>query len=663
MTKLCWNAIVRNESARIERCMLSLVHHISSYVVVDTGSSDGTPGLIREFFAKHNIPGEVHHTRFINFEQARNEALIAARKSPIEFDYMLLVDADMELVAEKPAWANALGGDSYDMQQRAGAVHYGNRRLVRKNTTGMYVGVTHEYLDVPSAGMVDGAYFVDHADGENRKDKFARDIELLEVALKADPNNGRYLYYLGQSYRDAHKWSKAANAYKKCVAAGGWDEQVWSAQSNYAHCIKELDGDADFVHEMLVAHNMRPSRAETLYDLAKHYREKGMNSASLVFSEAGMLIPPSSDILFVNNFVYETGLREEFSICAFYEETKRARGAAVIDHLGLDLKVPAHTRYQARSNSFFYLEPLAKHVGHIAHHRIPFTPPDGYTATNPSILTRANGDIQVLVRTVNYTITDSGHYAIRGGDGSINNENPIRTRNFLQRLDAKFAPLENCEVLPPRDQPAPEYNLVIGFEDMRLAEFNGAMWINACVREMNAEGWCEQVVAKIGADGYLCAARRMLPKLRREHEKNWMPWVRQLPGGGTAIHYLYRLGQVVDWDANPAATCRVEADVGHISGGSQVIPFGDAYLAVVHEARVSPQNGQRYYQHRFVRMTSIGEVLKISAPFAMQDRQIEFVAGLARHPDGKRLMISYGVRDREAWITTVDVDDVQRMVS
>ena len=36
--KLCWNAIVKNESARIVRCMESLVPYISCAVVVDTGS-------------------------------------------------------------------------------------------------------------------------------------------------------------------------------------------------------------------------------------------------------------------------------------------------------------------------------------------------------------------------------------------------------------------------------------------------------------------------------------------------------------------------------------------------------------------------------------------------------------------------------------------------
>ena len=40
--KLAWNAIVKNEGARIERAMKSLLPYISCMVVLDTGSTDNT---------------------------------------------------------------------------------------------------------------------------------------------------------------------------------------------------------------------------------------------------------------------------------------------------------------------------------------------------------------------------------------------------------------------------------------------------------------------------------------------------------------------------------------------------------------------------------------------------------------------------------------------
>jgi hypothetical protein len=41
---------------------------------------------------------------------------------------------------------------------------------------------------------------------------------------------------------------------------------------------------------------------------------------------------------------------------------------------------------------------------------------------------------------------------------------------------------------------------------------------------------------------------------------------------------------------------------------------------------------------------------------------VEFAAGLAWHPDGKRLLVSYGVDDKEAWIATVDAEEVRDLL-
>jgi len=82
----------------------------------------------------------------------------------------------------------------------------------------------------------------------------------------------------------------------------------------------------------------------------------------------------------------------------------------------------------------------------------------------------------------------------------------------------------------------------------------------------------------------------------------------------------------------------------------------------VHEARHRPDNQKRYYQHRFVLFNAISEVQSISLPFVFHAKQIEFAAGLAWHPDVKRLVISYGVADKEAWLATVDVHDIEKMV-
>ena len=108
---------------------------------------------------------------------------------------------------------------------------------------------------------------------------------------------------------------------------------------------------------MLRAYHMRPQRAEVLYELAKDFRERGENESSLLFSEAGMqLRHPATDLLFVNDYVYKSGLREEFSICAYYVANRRKRGAVECNRLALA------GSEQAKSNLLWYLNPLVADV-------------------------------------------------------------------------------------------------------------------------------------------------------------------------------------------------------------------------------------------------------------------------------------------------------------
>jgi glycosyltransferase involved in cell wall biosynthesis len=651
--RLGWNAIVKNEAAIIERCVASLLPHVDCAIIADTGSTDGTPDIVRDLFAKAGKPVEIATIPFVNFEASRNAALNVARHSPLAFDYLLLCDADMELQVTNPNWINGHSGRAYDMRQVAGGLHYYNRRLVAKKADGRYVGVTHEYFDSASDGTIDGAFFVDHADGANRADKFARDIALIEAALATETRPSlieRYEFYLAQSYFDAGNWEKAAEHYRKRVALGGFEEERWNAQLHYAHCLDNMGRHAEFLWEMLQAYAMRPSRAETLYDLAKYFRERpGEQHISLLFSDAGLRVPyPKDDRLFVNGDVYSSGLKEEFAICAWYAPIRRRDGAVVCDELALG------GSGQAKANLYWYLEPLKEHVPSFAPKRIDIPLDEGWAATNPSVI-NWQARPQVLLRAVNYRIDDDGRYIIRGTDGGYSSANPIRTRNYLADLSEGLEPYNALEIAP--DLPPPAYDVVRGFEDSRLFEHCGEKWILSAARELNPEGWSEQVLAPLRRG--TCHGWQVIhPDLPRQHEKNWMPWVKD-----GQLLFVYRLDTLLDATGKVVARHPCPFDVSRISGGSQVVYVSpETYLALVHEARLIPGRSQRYYQHRFVRFRRDGSVAAISQPFVFHDRTIEFAAGLAYFPMDRQLVASYGVMDREAWLARMDLDEVLAFV-
>jgi len=656
--RLIWNGIVRNESKIIDRLITSLLPHVDGAVVVDTGSTDDTMAKITQAFKSVNKPVHVDFTPFKDFAQARNAGLEAARHSDINWDFALLADADMELCVDDPAWKQQLnGGLSYDMLQTGGAVSYANRRIVNRHASGVYRGVTHEYLDIGSAGLVTGARFIDYADGANRPEKYDRDIALLTNALATETDPGliqRYHFYLGQSYFDKKDFATASKHYSMRVELGGFPEECWFAQYQLGLCYEQIGLIRDFVFTMLRAYEMRPHRVEPLLALARWFRASGQNLTSLLFSVPAMEIPPpSGELLFVNDWAHRYGAREEFGIAAYYDRRQRDRGAKVVNQLVLE------GSSQARANSFWYLDKLSKFVPSFDAVKIPFSPDPGWVALNPSAIVDETGELTFLVRTVNYHIDGLGRYLIGETNADISAANPIRTRNFIGGLRAGFR-----EIAEPTNL-GREYDQVLGLEDSRLFRHAGALYTLSTVRQLNREGWCEQVLAKVflADQGWTYGSDwRVLRPKDRYHEKNWMPWAdykAAYPHELDGLRFVYRLGTLVDSQGRELVRHDTKIDVSHLSGSSQVVRVGpDMYLCVVHEAGQIPGRSTRYYQHRFVLLDAVGKIWSISPPFCFHDKQIEFCAGLAYVRDGKSLVLSYGVRDCEAWYATMRLDEV-----
>jgi tetratricopeptide (TPR) repeat protein len=654
---LCLNMIVRNEMANLERCLGALADHIDCWVIGDTGSTDGTQEFIKSFFAARGKPGELHSFPFKNFEQARNAALDCAYASTLGYDYLLFADADMELVVEDPRFRDRLDAAGYRLLQRAGSgLAYWNTRLVQRRVGARYHGVTHEYVDVPGGVKeLKGAWYKDHASGSNRADKFDRDIKLLLEALETDPENHRYWFYLAQSYRDRGLTAEAAKAYAKRAEMGGWDEEAWNARLQEARCLRTLGDDSGFVRQALKAFNARPQRAEPLYDLARFYRERGMNETSVLFSEAGLAIKrPEQDILFLEDFVYTAGLQEEYSIGANYarDAVRKDRGFAACNWLSLNRSIPDGTRVLAWSNLYFYIKQASEMLPSFAGRPMGFTPPDGFRVLNPSV-TRLGEQIVVVQRTVNYTISDDGMIYHTPNDG------PIHTRNFLLRLTPELDVQSAAEIHPPIDLPEPAYTEVVGFEDMRVFARGGELWGSACFRELTPRGWCQQVLTRIEELGpttcRLTDWRVMHPEGPTAHQKNWMPQV-----AGERLQFLYFCDptRVVDDQGRTVSEATPSIAGPHFRGGSQLIEFDGGWLALIHEVHWRPAQKRRFYLHRFVWFDRANALRRVSRPFFFHAKGIEFSAGLAWHPDGTRLLVSYSIADAESWIATVDATEV-----
>ena len=185
---ICLNMIVKNESKIILRLLESVLPIIDTYCICDTGSTDMTKELIKEFFDVRCIEGKIIEEPFINFGHNRTVALNAAKHMA---DYLLFLDADMKLEIDPSFDKKQLTADVYTVAQGSSKFNYFNVRLIKTSLDFTCVGSTHEYYDVNGEHVNKQLHSIrinDIGDGGCKEDKFERDIRLLEDDLKKDPN-------------------------------------------------------------------------------------------------------------------------------------------------------------------------------------------------------------------------------------------------------------------------------------------------------------------------------------------------------------------------------------------------------------------------------------------------------------------------------------------
>lgn len=316
---VCLNMIVKDEASVIERCLASVKPFVTHWVIVDTGSTDGTQDIVRRFMA--DLPGELHERPWRNFGHNRNEALELARNKA---SYLLMMDADNSFHAP-PLWRwPALKAPGYYLRMVLDGTHYQQCLLISTALPWRWEGVLHEYLTAgehPPLGTLEGAWVQARREGARSRDPltFHKDAALLEDALRQEPGNTRYAFYLAQSWRDAGEPERARRAYLARAAMGGWAEEVWFSLYQAAALAERLQHPAAEVQAAYVAaYQYRPARVEPLVALARwHNRHKEWAMAQL-YARAAMDLPRPDDLLFLDEGAYRWGAIDEAAVAAYW---------------------------------------------------------------------------------------------------------------------------------------------------------------------------------------------------------------------------------------------------------------------------------------------------------------------------------------------------------
>lgn len=355
--------IVKNETHIIKECFDTVYKNIDYWVIVDTGSTDGTQELIKQYFAEKGIPGELHERPWVSFGHNRSEALALCDGKA---DWAWMIDAD-DYVDGALSFPTQIVEevDGFALKFRRQDFAWWRTQIFRTGRGWKYFGVLHEYPSLegkqPNIAKLEGNYAIVARTMGARNlnitpvEKYKKDAELLEKALIDEPTNVRYQFYLAQSYFDSQQWDKAEAAYIKRVEMGGWEEEQFYAAYRVGMCrgLQEKPW-IEIQQAFLEAWELRPTRAEPLHQIARVYRLMGHPRLGFLYAKMAADIPyPADDILFVSEDIYRWGILDEIGSTAFYAG-KAHMGYAACKKLLVENRLPADhvDRVQANLNQY-----------------------------------------------------------------------------------------------------------------------------------------------------------------------------------------------------------------------------------------------------------------------------------------------------------------------
>lgn len=308
--------IVKDEARTIARTLASAKPHIDSWCILDTGSTDGTPEVIREAMA--GVPGDLHHVPFVDFATTRNRGLTLCGTGA---EFILWLDAD-DVLEGGAALRALLASDcdrrtpdreAYYVQVNTAGAVFDSARVVRSCAGWRFVGVVHEVLvhpDRPPPTLRIGGTTIRHVaddqSGLRSRMRWERDALLLERALEENPDAAREAFYLGMTYLWLGRNQEAMAALERRIALGGWREEVFYAKLSRARAANRAGRPWPEVLTLyLDAHGFAPHRAEPLCDIAMRYDAENDHALALLFARRAYELPlPAGDTLFVEDEVY-----------------------------------------------------------------------------------------------------------------------------------------------------------------------------------------------------------------------------------------------------------------------------------------------------------------------------------------------------------------------
>ena len=364
---ICLNMIVKNESKIIEDTLNNLCNYIdfSYYVISDTGSTDNTVQIIKNFFISKNINGEIFNDIWKDFGTNRSLALTYAYKKT---EYLLIFDADDKIYGDFKI-PEILNYDSYYLKF-GNDFKYTRILLINNHINWSFYGVLHEYIKCNELKQItetilEGNYYIESGKYGSRSDdvnKYYNDALILEKAYysELEKNNFiyvRYAFYIAQSYKDCNQKEKAITWYKKRASFKNYVQEIYYSYYIIGVLYNDLNEQENAIYYWMLAYDTDPERYESLYQIITHFRKNNNNNLAYKYY---LMIDQHKHIninekLFLIKNIYDYLLDYEMTIIFFYVK-KYSEGINIFNKLFLIKNIVLHLKQNIINNFIFYID-------------------------------------------------------------------------------------------------------------------------------------------------------------------------------------------------------------------------------------------------------------------------------------------------------------------
>jgi tetratricopeptide (TPR) repeat protein len=174
-------------------------------------------------------------------------------------------------------------------------------------------------LEVTDAQMrAATASVVKPADVPPEVDPHTRLIDQLLPKVEHNPDDAQTVSMLAQIYFGAGDFTNARKWYATMIEIGGPDEDIFLAMLRVAQSMEMLGAPwLDAQDAYLRAWEFRPTRAEPLYGIARHYRAEKRYRLGYLFAERAAAIPlPENDMIVPDPDLYSWRAAFQQAVCA-----------------------------------------------------------------------------------------------------------------------------------------------------------------------------------------------------------------------------------------------------------------------------------------------------------------------------------------------------------